>query len=175
MYTMYAESIREPLKTGFFFGIIYSAALFAYFPYENFFLEHSGLPDWLTGPSRLSLLAATLWSAFLFFNRRYPELPAHFPHHLLIGIAFAFSAAMISGLSGFLFLSLYPSELEALRSTMLSEWQTHGLDPGEIARQTEHYPLSYAIARYSDLFFRSFCLSMVLSTVSCIWECSRAK
>ena len=176
---MYSDSFWSSIKSGVFFGLLYWLALCAFAPYEHFLSGQIGMPEEWGKLSHVSLLAAAVWGSFLVFNRRNPELPAHFPYHLLVGVAFAFTAAMLSSVDGYLYFIENPFELEQLWASARLDWALQGLDSADIHRRPESYayagPLNFAIAKYSNVFFLSFCFAMTLGTVSCIWECSEAE
>jgi hypothetical protein len=172
---MFPHSFRSPFQTGALFGACCGGLLLIFLQTRSWWHAEAHLPYWLLDLSYLSLLAASLWSSFLWFNRRRPRLPAHFPFHLVVGLGFSFSAAMLTALISYGALYLDPTYLDQLLFQAQHEWLDRGVPLERIAERSVSYAYQgsaqYALAAYSRLFLSAFGLTLLLSTASCIWEC----
>jgi len=175
---MFTYAFRSPFQTGALFGGLFCALSLLFLQGEGWLHEALLLPYWLLDLTYLSLLSASLWGAFLWFNNRYPDLPAHFPYHLVVGLGFAFSAAMLTALVYYGVLIVDPTYLDQLLFNAQYEWLDRGLALEQIAERSVSYAYrgapQYALSAYNRLFLSAFGLTMLLSTISCIRECIAA-
>ncbi len=172
---MFTHSFRSPFQTGALFGACCGGLLLIFAQTRGWWYAEARLPYWVLDLSHLSLLAASLWSSFLWFNRRHSRLPAHFPFHLIVGLGFSFSASMLTALIIYGALYLDPTYLDQLLFQAQHEWLDRGVALERIAERSVSYAYQgsaqYALAAYSRLFLSAFGLTLLLSTASCIWEC----
>lgn len=174
---MFSYLFRSSFQTGAFFGAGFSLLLLLFTQGRGWLHEAALLPYWLLDLTFLSLLSASIWGSFLWFNRRYPLLPAHFPYHLVVGLGFSFSAAMLTALITYGALYFDPTYLDQLLFQAQHEWLDRGVPLERIAERSVRYAYQgsgqYALSAYSRLFLSAFGLTLLLSTASCIWECMR--
>lgn len=166
---MRAAILQSAIKTGLAFGILISLTLFA-FDWFGAWLPESGFSSFWQDAAWLSLLAGAIWGAFLTLNYRYPNLPGGFLYHLFVGVALSFTAALTAALLSYGWATLDPELLQRLTAGAQEKWATQG------GAFNSGYPAyrgagNLALATYSFQFFAAFSLTLLLSTVSCIWEC----
>ncbi len=166
---MRTATLQSAIKTGLLFGLFISLTLFAFGQLEEWLLQSGFSASWLE-VACLSLLAGAIWGAFLTLNYRYPAVPGRFLYHLFAGVALAFSAALTAALLSYGWATLDPEFLRQLTLGAQEKWTTHS---GSVAADPPAYRSAgnLALATYSFQFFTAFSLTLLLSTVSCIWEC----
>lgn len=163
---MTAPNLRASIRTGISFGLLFTIVLISISQLHLVIPPDSPAALWLN-LGWISLLAGSIWGAFLWFDRHYRGVPGRFLYHLFAGLALTFTAALLISLWSYASVTVLPVLFEELGRALF---------PGSVIQHSAHasggMPAGkYALANYSLVFFISFFQTLLLSTVSCIREC----
>lgn len=148
---MKPDTLKSSLLTGAGFGLLAGTAYLLLSESQPFFTS-IGLPVWWDSLSRFFALAASTWGAFLFIDKMHSRLPGRFLYHLFAGLALTVVTAVTTSFYSFCVIKI------ALP-----------IPPGMF---TGHSTSQLVVGMYSISFLSAFVVSIVLSTLSCIRECT---